>query len=163
MSFKSIVESDQVEHATLVFQREVPATVDRVFDALANGGLRSEWGAPSDTATLIYDTESFIVGGESRFRCGSKANPNIHGTTRYLQIIPGSRIVSSETIDLDGRRLCASLTTLELSPHGNVTKLKSTTHVASFIGSEMIRGTEVGNNSSLDNLVRYFSAKTISD
>jgi hypothetical protein len=79
-----------------------------------------------------------------RFRCGSKANPNIHGTTHYLEIIDGSRIVSSETIVMDGKRLCASLTTLEVISHGGKTKLKSTTQIASFLGEDMVKGYQLG-------------------
>jgi uncharacterized protein YndB with AHSA1/START domain len=157
MSFEDSQQSDRVTHATLVFEREVPATVEKVFAAFANAKIRAEWSAPSDTATIIYDQEDFREGCEDRFRCGSKSNPNIHGTTRYLEIIPGRRIVSSETISMDGKRLCASLITLEIAQSGSTTKLRSTSQVASFIGHDMIKGTEIGNNSSLDSLVNYFS------
>lgn len=143
-------------HATLVFQREITAPVEKVFAALADSQARSDWGTPSDTAALIYDSADFREGGEDRFRCGSKSNPNIHGHTRYLEIIPNRRIVSSETITVDGKRLCASLTTLELQAVDGITQLKSTSQVVSFIGQDMINGHEIGNNSSLDHLVDYF-------
>lgn len=157
MSFEDSHQTQRVTHDTLVFEREVPAAIDKVFAAFANAKARSEWGAPSDTATLIYDHEDFREGGEDRFRCGSRSNPNIHGTTRYLEIIPGRRIVSSETISMDGKRLCASLITLELAQVGSSTQLRSTSQVASFIGQDMIKGTEIGNNGSLDSLVNYLS------
>jgi uncharacterized protein YndB with AHSA1/START domain len=157
MSFEDSQQTERVTHATLVFEREVPATVEKVFAAFANANIRSEWGAPSDTGIIIYDQEDFREGGEDRFRCGSKSNPNIHGTTRYLEIIPDRRIVSSETISMNGNRICASLVTLELVQLGSKTKLRSTSQVASFIGQDMIKGTETGNNGSLDSLVDYFS------
>jgi uncharacterized protein YndB with AHSA1/START domain len=144
-------------HATLVFEREIPALIEKVFAALADPLARTEWGAPSDTAVVIYDEADFREGGQDRFRCGSKADPNIHGMTRYLEIIANRRVVSSETIVMDGKRLCASLTTLELTADGEKTKLKSTTQLASFIGEDMVRGHETGTNASLDNLVQYFS------
>jgi uncharacterized protein YndB with AHSA1/START domain len=78
-------------HATLVFEREIPAPVEEVFAAFADPVARSEWGAPSDTAVVIYDEADFREGGQDRFRCGSKADPNIHGTTRYLEIIANRR------------------------------------------------------------------------
>jgi uncharacterized protein YndB with AHSA1/START domain len=96
-------------HATLVFEREILAPAEAVFAAFADPAVRAQWGTPSDTAVVIYDEADFRAGGQDRFRCGSKGNPNIHGTTRYLDIIPNRRIVSSETITMDGRRLCASL------------------------------------------------------
>lgn len=146
-------------HATLVFERHVPAAVEKVFAALADPAARAQWGAPSDTAVIIYDEADFREGGQDRFRCGSKANPNIHGTTRYLEILSNHRIVSSETISMDGRRLCASLTTVEVATHGDSTKLRHTTQLASFIGQDMVKGHETGTNASLDNLVRYFEAQ----
>jgi uncharacterized protein YndB with AHSA1/START domain len=143
-------------HTTLVFEREIPAPVEEVFAAFADPVARTAWGAPSDTA-VIYDEADFREGGQDRFRCGARSNPNIYGTTRYLEIVANSRIVSSETIVMDGKRLCASLTTLELTPHGEKTKLKSTTQLASFIGEDMVKGHEAGTDASLDNLVQYFS------
>lgn len=148
-----------VDHATLVFAREISAPVEEVFAAFADAEARSEWGAPSDTAVLLYDAADCREGGRDCFRCGSRTNPNIHGTTHYLEIIPNCRVVSSETIVVDGKRLCASLTTLELSPNGEKTKLTSTTQLASFIGQDMIKGHETGNNGSLDNLVHYLSSR----
>jgi uncharacterized protein YndB with AHSA1/START domain len=144
-------------HATLVFERDIPASAERVFAAFADPVARVTWGAPSDTAVVIYDAADFREGGEDRFRCGAKADPNIHGVTRYLDIVANRRVVSSETIAMGGKRLCASLNTLELTAEGDTTKLKSTTQLASFIGEDMVRGHEAGTNASLDNLVRYFS------
>lgn len=146
-------------HATLVFERHVPAAVEKVFAALADPTARAQWGAPSETAVIIYDEADFREGGQDRFRCGSKANPNIHGTTRYLEILSNHRVVASETISMDGRRLCASLTTVELAAHGDSTKLRHTIQLASFIGQDMVKGHETGTNASLDNLVRYFEAQ----
>jgi uncharacterized protein YndB with AHSA1/START domain len=156
MSITDRSVTNEVMHSTLVFERWVSAIVDKVFAAFADINMKSQWGAPSDTAVLIYDTTDFREGGSEHFRCGSKANPNIHGTTHYLTIVQNSRIVSTETIEVDGMRLCVSMTTLELFDDGDRTKLRSTSHVASFIGADMIKGYEIGNNASLDNLCSYF-------
>jgi len=60
-------------------------------------------------------------------------------------------------VGLSGKRLCASLTTLELTPNGRNTKLKNTTQLASFIGQDMVNGHSTGTNASLDNLVKFFA------
>jgi uncharacterized protein YndB with AHSA1/START domain len=143
-------------HATLVFEREIPAPVEAVFAAFADPVKRAQWGTPSDTAVVIYDETDFREGGLDRFRCGSKSDPNIHGATRYLDIAVNRRIVSSETIAMDGRRLCVSLTTLEFTPDGQKTKLKNTTQLSAFIGQDMVIGHTMGPNASLDNVARYF-------
>jgi uncharacterized protein YndB with AHSA1/START domain len=149
----------EIRHATLVFERLIPAAIDRVYEAFADVKLRSAWGAPTQTAVLIYDEESFRVGGTDRYRCGNKSNPNIHGTTTYLEIVPQERIVQVETIDMDGRRLAASLITLELKRSGAHTALKTTVQVTSLIGDDMIKGHEQGHSGSLDSLVQFFRAR----
>jgi uncharacterized protein YndB with AHSA1/START domain len=147
----------QTLHKTLVFEREIAAPAEAVFAAFADPVARAAWSTPSDTAVVIYDEADFRDGGRDRFRCGSKTDPNIHGATHYLEITASRRIVSSETITMDGRRLCASLVTLELTPNGRNTKLKITTQLASFIGQDMVNGHTAGTNASLDNLVKFFA------
>ncbi len=143
-------------HATLFFERMIPATCDQVFTAYADVDQRKKWGAPSEKTALIYDQADFREGSGDSFRCGAKANPDIHGATRYLDILINRRIVSTETISMDGRRLCASLQTLELDPVGDSTQLKSTIQLVSFVGQDMVKGHESGTNASLDNLVNFF-------
>ena len=143
-------------HATLVFEREIAAAPKAVFCAFADPAARAQWGTPSDTAVIIYDDADFREGGQDHFRCGPKASPNIHGLTQYLDIVPDCRVISSETLVVDGRRLCVSLTTLELTPDGSKTRLKNTTQLASFLGEDMVKGFTTGTNASLDGLVRYF-------
>jgi uncharacterized protein YndB with AHSA1/START domain len=146
-------------HTTLVFERTISAPPSAVFAAFADPVERSRWGTPSDTAVVIYDEVNFREGGQDCFRCGSKSNPNIYGVTRYLEIQPNRRIVSSETVTVDGKRLCASLNTLELTADGLRTHLKSTTQLVSFIGQDMVNGHNQGTNASLDNLVRHFAGQ----
>jgi uncharacterized protein YndB with AHSA1/START domain len=104
------------------------------YNPLASGQGQRTWKG------TIYDETDFREGGQDKFRCGAKSNPNIHGVTSYLDIALNRRIVSSETIVVDGKRLCVSLTTLELTPDGKETKLKSTTQLVSFIGQDMVNG-----------------------
>lgn len=59
-------------HATLVFERQVPASIEKVFAALADPVARSQWGAPSETAVILYDEADFREGGQDRFRCGPR-------------------------------------------------------------------------------------------
>jgi len=65
-------------HATLIFERTIPATADRVFAAYTDLAERTQWGAPSEGTALIYDKSNFAEGGEDVFRCGPKSNPNKH-------------------------------------------------------------------------------------
>jgi uncharacterized protein YndB with AHSA1/START domain len=145
-----------VTHKTLVFEREIPASVADVFSAYADASLRAAWSAPSND-TIIYHCEEFLEGHQDRFRCGPKSNPNIHGTTHYLEIVQNQRIVSSETLSTDGMRLAVSLITTEFGDLGMATRLKCTVQIASFVGEDMVRGYEDGNNGALNGLVRHFA------
>jgi uncharacterized protein YndB with AHSA1/START domain len=153
------MEIPTIQHATLVFERRIPASVEAVFQAFSDPRLRAEWGAPSDTAVILYDSADFRPGGVDHFRCGSRSNPNVHGTTWYLQIVENSLIVSAERIEMDGKPLSASLTTLELRSDCDSTQLESTSQIVSFVGGEMIRGHQAGNDGALDSLVRYFAER----
>jgi uncharacterized protein YndB with AHSA1/START domain len=101
------------------------------------------------------DAANFRVGGIDCFRCGSKDDPQFQGMTFYLDIVPDSRIVSSEVIKRDGESLSAALTTFDLSPNEKGTTLTFTVQVVSFMGPEMFRSHEQGYNGALDNLVRH--------
>jgi uncharacterized protein YndB with AHSA1/START domain len=153
------MEIPPAHHGTLVFERHIPASVEAVFQAFRDPTQRAEWGAPSDTAVILYDSADFRPEGVDRFRCGSRDNPNVCGTTWYLQIVENRRIVSAEMIQMEGQPLSASLTTLELRSEGETAHLKSTSQVVSFAGSEMIRNHQIGNDGALDNLVRYFARR----
>ena len=146
---------DRVAHETLTFERQLKGPKEDVFEAFSDAVARAKWASPSPTAVVIYDSENFIEEGNDEYRCGSKDDPSIHGKTQYLEIVENSRIVFSETLTMNGQKLSASFTTVELSSVDSMTILKQTTHVASFIGTSMIDGFKQGNNASLDNLVKY--------
>ena len=109
---------------------------------------RTRWSAPSNDA-LIYDEADFRVGGKDVFRCGPKGNPKFRGETRYLHVVPNARVVSSETVDMDGQPLAVALTTLDFEPTDDGTNLTATLQIVSFAGPDMIHGYESGNKSAL--------------
>jgi uncharacterized protein YndB with AHSA1/START domain len=148
----------QILHETIVIERNYDAAVARVFAFFADPVLRAQWGAPSDTAVILYDETNFTTGGRDVFRCGPRSAPKYRGETHYLHIVPESHIVSSETIDADGKRLSASLTTVQFLPKGTQTKLTLTVQIAAFEGREMIEGTRFGHNAALANLATALSS-----
>ena len=149
--------ANQVLHETIVIERTYDAAVTRVFAFFADPVLRAQWGAPSDTAVIFYDETNFAAGGRDLFRCGARNDPKYRGETHYLHIVPDSCIVSSETIDADGRRLSAALTTVQLLPKGGQTRLTLTVQIAAFEGRDMIDGTRFGHNAALANLAKALS------
>jgi uncharacterized protein YndB with AHSA1/START domain len=143
-------------HATFTLERSYPAPLEQVFSEFADPAARARWSAPSDDE-LIYDEADFRIGGKDVFRCGPRGDPKFRGETRYLVLIPNSRVVTSETLDTDGQRLAVSLTTLDFESTGEATALTVTVQMVSFVGPGMIQGFESGNKSALENLSRHLS------
>jgi uncharacterized protein YndB with AHSA1/START domain len=84
-------------HATFTLERSYPARLEQVFSEFADPAARARWSAPSDDE-LIYDEADFRIGGKDVFRCGPRGDPKFRGETRYLILIPNSRVVTSETL-----------------------------------------------------------------
>jgi uncharacterized protein YndB with AHSA1/START domain len=148
--------NNKLQHATITLQHSYSAPLERVFSDFADPVARARWSAPPQDA-LIYDEADFRVGGKDVFRCGPKGDPKFRGETRYLQIVPNARVVWSETLDMDGQRLAAALTTLDFEPTEDGTNLTVTVQVVSFVGPDMIHAYESGNKSVLKNLSQHLS------
>lgn len=140
-----------LRHATITIQRSYSAPLERVFTEFADPVARAGWSAPSNDV-LLYDEADFRVGGTDVFRCGPKADPKFRGETRYLDIVSNARVVSSETLELDGQRMAVALTTLDFEPTEGGTTLTVTVQMVSFAGPDVIHEYESGNKSALRNL-----------
>ena len=144
------------QHATIKLEHSYAAPLERVFSEFADPVARARWSAPSNDA-LIYDEADFRVGGKDVIRCGPKGNPEFRGETRYLHVVPNARVVSSETVDMNGQRLAVALTTLDFEPTDDGTNLTVTLQIVSFAGPDMIHGYESGNKSALNNLAQHLN------
>ncbi len=146
--------NDKPQHATIQLEHWYSVPPERVFSEFADPVRRARWSAPSNDA-LVYDEADFRVGGKDAFRCGPKENLKFSGETRYLHIVLNARVVSSETIDVGGKRLAVALTTLEFDAKDGGTSLSLTVQLVSFGGPGVIHGYESGNKSALENLSEY--------
>src|SRR5712675_989436 len=125
--------TEKSQQATIVLERTYQAPLERVFSEFADPVARARWSAPSNDA-LVYDEADFQIGGKDAFRCGPKGDLKFRGETHYLDIVPNARVVSSETVDVNGQRLAAALTTLDFEPTKDGTNLTVTIQVVSFGG-----------------------------
>jgi uncharacterized protein YndB with AHSA1/START domain len=141
-------------HATITFQHSYPAPLERVFSEFADPVARARWSPPSNDE-LIYDETDFRAGGKDVFRCGPRGDPKFHAETHYLDIVPNARVVSTETLDVNGQRLAVALTTLEFDSVKDGTNLTVTVQVVSLAGVDVIHGYESGNKSALENLALH--------
>jgi uncharacterized protein YndB with AHSA1/START domain len=146
------------DHGTVVVERTLDVPVLRVYSALADAEERAIWGAPSDSAVFIYDEANFAVGGRDLARCGAKEDPRYRVETRYVDIVPERRVVSTETIHELDKLLATNITTLELFSDGQRTQLKVTVQVTSFVGPSMINNIRAGHEGSLANMARHLDS-----
>ena len=131
----------QVVHSTFVLERTFPVPAEHVFAAFANPELKRKWFADSRNHTIDEFTVDFRVGGLERFRyrMGEHtpiAGMELAGEGTYLDIVENRRIVTGSWMSLAGRRISASLMTIELRPVDAGTEVISTHQGAFFEGSD---------------------------
>jgi uncharacterized protein YndB with AHSA1/START domain len=141
-----------VIHSTIVIKRSYDASPARVFKAFADPQARARWGTPSKNVELVYDKADFRVGGQDVSRCGPRGRPIYRVETRYLDIEPEHRIVSTEVVCEGRNRLSVSLITAEFQAVGKSARLVLTDQIAAFGDKDMIAGSEAGFSAALDNL-----------
>jgi uncharacterized protein YndB with AHSA1/START domain len=144
-----------IDHGTVVVERTINLPAARVFAAYADAKERARWAAPSDTAVFMYEETDFRVGGRDVARCGSKDDPRFRVESRYVDIAPGQRIVTADTVHENTQLLSANITTVEFSDDPGGTQVKVTVQVTSLFGDGMIENTRAGNRGSLANMARY--------
>lgn len=151
------IAAPPVNYDTIVLERLYAASPDRVFEAFADPEARMRWGAPSKETGLVYDEADFRVGGTDISRCGPRKNLIYRVEARYWDIVPDTRIVTSEVVSEGANRLSFSLITVVLEAAEGGTKLTLTDQIAAFGGKSMIDGSRAGFNAALDNLHAEFA------
>ena len=109
--------------------RQAPA---QAFRAFADPALKRRWfGAPESWADTNWELD-FRVGG-AELSVGRDPSGALHEfRSRYHDIVDGERIVFAYDLLLDGRLISVSLTTVEVRPDADGTRLVFTEHGAFF-------------------------------
>ena len=141
-----------LNHDTIVLERTYEAKPARVFEAFASPEARMRWGVPSAHVELVYDQADFRIGGLDVSRCGPRGNLVYRVETRYRDIVPQHRIISTEIVSEGGNTLCFALITVEFLEAGSGTRIILTDQVCAFGGRSMIDGHRAGHAGALDNL-----------
>ena len=141
-----------VEHATIVIERRYDASPQRVFAAWADPDARGQWDVPGEGWELTDVKRDFRVGGHEFCRIGPVGDPQYACNTRYENIVPDRRIVFAYTMDHHDARITASLSTVELLPEGESTRLIMTEQTVFLDGLDKPAFREQGWSSMLDKL-----------
>jgi uncharacterized protein YndB with AHSA1/START domain len=142
------------QHDTFVIERRLPSSPARVFAAFADQKKKARWFACVEGWEVAEHTLDFRVGGREVWRGGPPGATPHRNDTYYHDIVPDQRIVWSYAMQLGGRRISVSLSTLELSPDGKGTRMRFTEQGVFLDGHDGIAERERGTKDLLDNLER---------
>lgn len=135
------MESQSVIHSTFVIERSYHHSPERVFAAFADPAKKRRWFGESDHHDLEKFEMDFRTGGGEHFQYRFREGTPFPGTEltnegRYQDIVTNRRIITASTMALGGRRISASLVTIELLPTDKGTDLICTHQGAFFEGSD---------------------------
>jgi uncharacterized protein YndB with AHSA1/START domain len=125
--------SRRVVHDTFTLERDYPATPEQVFGAFADLATKKRWFAgPDDWVATDAHTLDFRIGGREHERSGPPGGPTHAFDAVYHDIVPNDRIIYSYTLSLDDRPISVPLTTIEIVPRADGSRLRLTEHGAFF-------------------------------
>lgn len=144
------VEHEAV-HATFTLERTYPASPARVFAAWADPAVKARWFAAGSTWHELH----FQVGGHEVNRADVGEGRVATFASTYHDIVDDQRIVYSSTLTATGQPVSTvSVTTVELVPEGDGTRLVLTEQGTYLDGQEQPSWREHGTGDWLDRLGR---------
>jgi uncharacterized protein YndB with AHSA1/START domain len=127
------VTSTPVVHDTFTLERKLDAPAARVFEAFSKPEVKARWFVgPGKWAEgeRVFD---FKVGGHERVSGTHASGMTSIFDAVYLDIVPGERIVYVYEMTVNGRKISASLATLEFFAEGAKTRFVLTEQGAFFV------------------------------
>lgn len=116
-------------HDRFTIERTYPHSPAKVFAAFATEAGKDRWfGAAPDLWDLVERSFDFRVGGIETIEADWKSGKNSRMDALYHDIVQDRRIVYSYRMRIDGVPISVSLTSVELTPDGDGTRLTLTEH-----------------------------------
>jgi uncharacterized protein YndB with AHSA1/START domain len=140
-----------VTHATFVVERTYDASPDRVFAAWADPAAKARWFGNPDDGVDEFELD-FRVGGRELSRGTAPNGKPYTYEARYQDIVPDDRIVYAYDMHLEEARISVSLSTVQLSPEGEGTRLTYTEQGAFLDGLDTPEQREQGSGALFDAL-----------
>jgi uncharacterized protein YndB with AHSA1/START domain len=141
-----------VTHATFTLERTYPAPPQRVFAAWSDPAAKARWFAGGDADHEL----DFRVGGREIAR-GTHDNQVLTFESHYQDIVPDERIVFASSLYEGTTLATVSVTTVELRPDADGTRLLLTEYGAFLDGREEPAWREHGTADQLAALAKELS------
>lgn len=147
-----VKDEPTVIHSTFTIERTYPQSPAKVFHAFADKATVKRWRIDGDGFNIAEFTFDFRVGGGEVSRFSYQGGPEIRLDAQFQDIVADKRIVFSYRMAIGPQPMSASLTTVELTPSGEGTRLTYTEQGAFFDGADSAQGREEGTRGLLDAL-----------
>jgi uncharacterized protein YndB with AHSA1/START domain len=156
------MEDQSVIHNTFVIERSYPQSPEVVFSAFADATKKRRWFAEGHSHNVEDFKMDFRVGGtESASYRLDKSTPfpgaALVNEGSYQDIVPNRVVITASTMSLGGKRISASLVTIELLPTDKGTDLICTHQGAFFQGSDGPQRREAGWQQLFDQLEKFLA------
>jgi uncharacterized protein YndB with AHSA1/START domain len=156
------MKEPSVIHSTFVIEHSYPKPPEAVFSAFADPDKKRRWFGENESHTIEEFEMDFRIGGAERSRYRFKEGTPFKDVAltnegTYEDIVPNQRIVSASAMTLGGKRISASLVTVELLPTESGTDLICTHQGAFFEGADGPQMREAGWRSLLGRLASELS------
>lgn len=139
-----LTPQSMVAHSTFRVERFYQHTPARVFHAFADKETVRRWRIQDDNCEVFEFSFDFRVGGTEVSRFSFGGGPEIRLDAQFQDIVPDQRIVFGYRMAMGDVTFSASLTTVELLPSGDGTRLIYTEQGAFFGGADSAEGREEG-------------------
>ena len=136
-----------VIHSTFSLERVYDTSTGRVFAAWADPAAKARWFSPSGPHEL-----DFRVGGREVNRGRNPDGQVLTFESHYHDIVADQRIAYTSTLSVGENVVTVSLTTVELTPDDDSTRLVLTEHGAFLDGHEQPAWRKQGTSDGLDAL-----------
>jgi uncharacterized protein YndB with AHSA1/START domain len=103
-------------------ERRYDARPARVFAAFADREIKQAWMGCEHVASPVIEQLDFRVGGKEVSRGGGEDGEHLFEGT-YLDIVEGRRFIFAFVMHVGGRKLSASIASVEILPDGDGARL----------------------------------------
>lgn len=139
-------------------ERRYDARPARVFAAFADREIKQRWLGCDHVAAPVIDRLDFEVGGREISRGPADDGEHLFEGT-YLDIVPDRRFVFAFMMQVGGRKLSASIASVEILPDADGARLIFNEQGVYF-GEDGWAEREEGAAAGMDNLAAWLAAQT---